>query len=135
MKMEGAAGDGPSAFAAGSVRSEYQGGTPAIGAPAVGTSSDRAQERFYANTARQLLRDELERQLRGSGEEIVASFAIWLDAEGGVQRFEPQASGNTAQDERLRAALTETFRTLRLPTPPANLPQPMRFRLTVRPQG
>jgi outer membrane biosynthesis protein TonB len=137
IKMEGAAGDGPSAFAAGSVSKDYAGGAPGTGpgGPA-GTAADRAQERFYANNARQLLQGEIERHLRADADQLTATFAIWLDRDGGIQRFELSPSGNDANDNALRAALDETRRQLKLPPPPAlALSQPMRFRLNVRPQA
>jgi outer membrane biosynthesis protein TonB len=137
IKMEGAAGDGPSAFAAGSVNKDYAGGTPGTGpgGPS-GTASDRAQERFYANTARQLLQGEIEKHLKADAEQLTATFAIWLDKDGGIQRFELSPSGNDGNDNALRAALDETRRQFKLPPPPAlALSQPMRFRLSVRPQA
>jgi hypothetical protein len=133
IKMEGAAGDGPSAFQSGSVSSEYQGGTPVTGA-AGGSGTDRAQERFYANTARQLLRDAIEQHLRSDAAQLAAVFSVWLDSDGTIQRFELRPTGDERQDGALRAALAETSRTLKLPAPPA-ITQPMRFRLTVRPLG
>lgn len=138
LKMEGAAGDGPSAFAAGSVARDYAGGTPGTGAASgpAGTAADRAQERFYANNARQLLQGEIERHLKADAEQLTATFAIWLDKDGAIQRFELSPSGNDSNDGALRAALDETRRQLRLPPPPAlALSQPMRFRLSVRPQA
>lgn len=137
LKMEGAAGDGPSAFGAGAVSKDYAGGAPSTGAPAAGaggTQSERAQERFYANTARQLLRDEIERRLKSEAEQLTAIFSIWLAQDGAIQRFELQASGDSAGDLALRAALDETSRQFKLPPPPATaLAQPMRFKLSVRP--
>lgn len=139
LKMEGAAGTGDSPFAAGTVRNEYQGGPPSLGAsaPAGGGASvvDRAQQRLYAQSARQLLQPEIERALRADAVELVASFALWVDADGAIQRAEVLPSGNPQHDTDLRTALDDTRRTLKLPQPPAALAQPMRFRLTVRPQG
>ncbi len=135
LKMEGAAGDGPSAFAAGSVGKDYSGGTPASGpAGGSGTSSDRAQERFYANSARQLLRDEIERRLKSDAAQLTASFAIWLERDGSIQRYELTPTGDAGNDTAVRLALDETSRQFKLPPPPA-LNQPMRFRLSVRPQA
>lgn len=137
IKMEGAAGDGPSAFSAGSVNKDYAGGAPTTGpgGPA-GTASDRAAERFYANNARQQLQAEIERHLRADADQLTATFAVWLDKDGGIQRFELSPSGNDANDTALRTALDETRRLLKLPPPPAiALSQPMRFRLNVRPQA
>ena len=88
IKMEGAAGDGPSAFAAGKVNNEYSGGAVSTGAAQTGTSSDRAQERFYANTARQLLRDAIERSLKCEATQATAEFSVWISREGALSRFE-----------------------------------------------
>ena len=139
IKMEGAAGDGPSAFAAGAVANEYKGGVPST-APAAsgggsGVTSDRAQDRFYAQSARQMLQGEIERHLQGDAAELTASFAVWIERSGAIERYELVPSSNARHDTDLRAALDEARKTLRLPTPPAALSQPMRFRLTVRPQG
>ena len=137
LKMEGAAGDGPSAFAAGSVGREYAGGDPVTtgsGTGGTGTASDRAQERFFANSARQLLRDELERHLKSDSSQLTAVFAIWFDGDGSIRRFELTPTGNAQADTELNAALTETSRGLKL-APPAGLTQPLRFKLSLRPLG
>jgi outer membrane biosynthesis protein TonB len=135
IKMEGAAGDGPSAFAAGSVSKEYIGGPPGGASAPAPNTADRANERFYANTARQLLRDEIERQLQGdSGGQLVATFAVWVESDGRIRRAELEPSGDTTRDSVVQTALDGTARALRLPPPPA-VAQPMRFRLTLRGQG
>ena len=137
IKMEGAAGAGPSPFAAGAVSNDYKGGVPSTGAASGGSgvASDRALDRFYAQSARQMLQTEIERHLRGDAAELGASFSLWVERSGAVARYELAPSGNAPQDDALRAALDDTAKTLRLPQPPAALTQPMRFRLTVRPQG
>ena len=141
IKMEGAAGDGPSPFAAGSVAKDYQGGAPATGPAAsaaaggTGVNSDRAQDRFYAQSARQQLQAEIERHLRGDAAELSASFSVWVGRSGAIERFELLPGSNPRDDADLRAALDETARGLRLAPPPGALTQPMRFRLKVRPQG
>jgi hypothetical protein len=136
IKMEGAAGEGSSAFAAGTVRNEYAGGAPSTGSPAAGTgvASDRALERFFVNSARQLLRDEIEKHLKDEVQEARAEFTLWVERDGAIQRFQLQPTGDDKLDADLRAALDLTQRSLRLPIPPAAL-QPMKFRLTLRPQG
>jgi periplasmic protein TonB len=135
IKMEGAAGDGPSAFAAGAVTKDYIGGPTGAASSAAPTAADRANERFYANTARQLLRDELERQLPGdAGGQLVATFAVWVEDDGRIRRTELEPTGDNARDGLVRNALDGTARALRLPPPPA-VAQPMRFRLTLRGQG
>jgi hypothetical protein len=131
IKMEGPAGDGPSAFAAGGVKSDYSGGAPVIGAAGGGTP-DRTQERLYASSVRQLLHDEIERHLASDSGELVATFSVWIDPDGTIRRFELVPTGDAGHDAALRAAFEQTSRALHLPGHD-NLPQPLRFRLTVRP--
>jgi hypothetical protein len=131
IKMEGPAGDGPSAFAAGGVRNDYAGGAPVVGGEGGGGSPvNRAQERLYANSVRQLLHDEIEKHLRPETGEIVATFSIWIDPDGGIRRFELQPTGDAARDADLQAAFGETSRVLRLPGH-GGIAQPLRFRLSV----
>ena len=133
IKMEGAAGDGPSAFGAGTVSSEYKGGAPLIGAAGgpVSNSADRAQGRFYANAVRQLLHDEIQKNLAPEAGELVASFSVWIDPDGSIKRFELTPTGDATRDTDLRAAFDQTRR-LHLPAHPG-LAQPLRFKLTLRP--
>lgn len=133
IKMEGQAGDGPSAFGAGTVTSEYKGGAPVVGAASsAGSGIDRAQERFYANAVRQLLHDEIEKNLRPEAGELVATFSVWIEPDGSIRRFELIPTGDAARDTDLRSAFDQTMRRLRLPTH-NGLQQPMRFKLSVRP--
>ena len=136
IKMEGAAGSGDSPFAAGNVTADYQGGRPTVGgAPASAAAVvDRAQARLYANSARSLLRDAIEQHLRSDANELTAEFTVWLAADGAIRRVELQPGADARTDTALQAALDETQRNLRLPRPPAAM-QPLRFKLTVRPQG
>ena len=137
LKMEGAAGTGPSAFAAGQVTNDYKGGTPTIGGAASTGGNDaarRAQERLYANSVRQMLRDELERQLSADAGELTATFALWVEANGRVGRWEIEDREAALEPKRqaaLQAALDKSAERLQLPSP-QGLAQPMRFRLTVR---
>lgn len=142
LKMEGAAGNGPSAFAAGAVNQDYRGGAPTIGgsgasAPA-GDGARRAQERLYANSVRQLLRDELERQLNPDAGELTAAFALWIEGSGRIRHWEiDERETTTLEPQReaaLKLALDRSAGRLQLPPPPT-AEQPMRFRLTVRAGG
>jgi periplasmic protein TonB len=135
IKMDGPAGDGPSAFAAGSVTNEYKGGAPVVGAvtsSAAGNAVDRTQERFYANSVKQLLQAEIEKNLRADAGEQTATFSVWVESDGSIRRFELVPSGDATRDADLRAAFDTTSRRLRLPTH-NGLPQPMRFKLSMRP--
>jgi periplasmic protein TonB len=135
IKMDGPAGDGPSAFSAGSVTNEYKGGAPVIGSASTGsvaTAVDRSQERFYANSVKQLLQAEIEKNLRADAGEQTATFSVWVEPDGSIRRFELVPTGDATRDTDLRAAFDTTSRRLRLPTH-NGLPQPMRFKLSMRP--
>ena len=132
IKMEGPAGDGPSAFQSGNVKNDYNGGAPVIGGQGGGAVPDRAQERLYATSVRQLLHDEIEKHLPADSGEIVATFSVWIEPDGTIRRFELVPTGDDARDAALRSAFEQTSHLLHLPSH-AGLPQPMRFRLSVRP--
>jgi periplasmic protein TonB len=125
------------------VTSDYAGGTPVTGpaaasapapVPAAPSVADRAAERLYAGSARNLLRDELERRFKSDTDQASATFSVWVEPDGAIRRYELQRSGDARLDNELDAALDDTARNLKLPPPPA-VPQPMKFRLTLRPQG
>jgi len=133
LKMEGAAGDGPSAFAAGPVTKDYQGGAPVIGGQGGDAPVDRAQQRLYANSVRQALHDEMERQLGPDSPDVDAQVALWIGPDGRITRFELQGA-RAAQETQLDAALQRCAQALQLPAPQA-VPQPMRFRLSLHASG
>jgi type IV secretory pathway VirB10-like protein len=136
IKMDGPAGDGPSAFAAGTVNKEYQGGAPSVGGAGGGTRSaaDRSLARFYASNARQTLTDDLDRRYSGDATTLTAEFALWVAADGSLQRYELKATGDARRDAELRAALDQTVAAIRL-APPPDMVQPLRFRLNIRGAG
>ena len=130
------------AFAAGAVSQDYRGGTPTIGgsgaSATAGDGARRAQERLYANSVRQLLRDELERQLNPDAGELTAAFALWIEGSGRIRHWEiDERETTTLEPQReaaLKLALDRSAGRLQLPPPPT-AEQPMRFRLTVRAGG
>lgn len=133
LKMEGAAGDGPSAFSSGSVNSEYKGG--AIGTGGGGTVGDRLAASSYGNAAKRELQAYLSREdgLRRAGDYKVP-LAIWIRADGTVERFELLgSSGHADTDELLRKAMARFsgFRN----QPPSHMVWPMRLQLTNRMSG
>lgn len=134
LKMEGAAGDGPSAFAAGSVTSDYKGGEIGGGnGPA--TLGDKLAANNFGNSARRELNEFLNRDqdLRRGGD-FKLPVSLWLNADGSIQRFQLiGSSGDSAVDERLRDTLAK-FKGFRN-APPAGMGQPMRVQVTNRMTG
>lgn len=134
LKMEGAAGDGPSAFAAGGIKNDYAGGPTSTGPGGSGTSSDRAKYQFYVNSTKQLLKDEIERNLQTDQKQVVVAFSIWVKPDGSVDRYELSSTGNERADEDIKAAFSQMARSAKLP-PPRDTPQPLRLRMTLLPQA
>ncbi len=133
LKMEGAAGDGPSAFSAGSVSSDYKGGAIGSGGGASAPSAgDRAKFNFYAKSAQQLLRSELDRTLARDVIRLGARLQIWIDASGRIDRYEINGLSDVAAQNQVRAAMQDISKGFRL-VPPAGLPQPLEMRLSVNP--
>lgn len=133
LKMEGAAGDGPSPFGAGTVTTDYTKG--AIGTGGGGTLADRMSAINYGNAAKRELNAFLNREegLRRLGDYQVP-IALWLRADGSLERFELQrSSGRDDVDQLLRKTLSR-FQGFRAP-PPANMAWPMRLQLTNRLTG
>lgn len=121
LKMEGAAGDGPSAFAAGSVSQEYKGGS--VGG--------RMAFAFYTNNLQRHLQDELARHKKLKGVDYRVTVRVWLSKSGAIQRVDlAGSSGNGEVDETLRRVLADVS-ALREP-PPENMPQPIKVRITNR---
>jgi periplasmic protein TonB len=133
LKMEGPAGDGPSAFSSGNITSDYKGG--AIGAGTGGTLADRMASNNFGNAAKRELNEFLNRdQALRRGGEFKLPVLLWVRADGSIERSSLEASsGNNDVDAALRLALS-TFRGFRNP-PPAGLPQPIRLQVTNRMSG
>jgi protein TonB len=134
LKMEGAAGDGPSAFASGEVTNEYKGGDigSAIGgAPA---KPNRMQYAFYTNALQRHIQDELARNRSVKQIDYRVVVKVWLDRDGSIQRAVlDDSTGDVKADAALSAALAE-MRAFR-DAPPADMPQPIRLRITNRLTG
>jgi hypothetical protein len=133
IRMEGAAGNGPSPFAAGAVTQDYQGGTPVIGGTGEAPALDRAQQRLYANGVRQALHDEMERQLGPEMPDVDAQVALWIAQDGRISRWELQGA-QPSQEPELQSALKRCAEVLQLAAP-QSVPQPLRFHLSLRAAG
>lgn len=134
LKMEGAAGDGPSPFAAGSVTNEYKGGDVGStigGAPA---RLNRMQFAFFTNALQRHIQDELARNREVKQIDYRVVVKVWLGRDGSIQRAVlDDSTGDDKADSALSAALAD-MRAFR-DAPPADMPQPIRLRITNRLTG
>jgi protein TonB len=133
LKMEGAAGTGPSAFGSGSVTNENQ--IPGSGGGGGGGVPEHNKDMFdaYGNYDN-LTKGELQRFLARSKDLQQRAFKVkvhlWVTGSGALKRYEVVGStGDTDLDETIRQALA-TLKELSTP-PPENMPMPIRLRLTV----
>jgi protein TonB len=131
LKMEGAAGNGPSAFAAGKVSNEDlskvgKGIGGEGGGGRVGTGVDTFGN--YAN----LIKGELQRGLRRNKslkeQKYTVEVKIWLSPSGSLDRVELGSStGDLALDELIKAGIVGMPAVSQ--TPPNGMPQPIRLRI------
>lgn len=121
LKMEGAAGDGDSAFGAGTVGREYAGG--AIGGAGM--------QGMYAGRLQRHLQEQLSRNRKLKESDYRVTVRVWLRRDGSVEKADlAQSTGNGGLDELLREALLQVAAMRE--APPENMPQPIRIRITAR---
>lgn len=125
LKMEGPAGDGPSAFAAGKITNDDL-SKLGKGGEAGGLFSPFNS---YAN----LVKGELQRYLRKNEDLRKRRYSVeahvWVNGGGKLKRFELVGStGDSDTDEAIKQAMSS------LPgfdeAPPPNMPQPIRLRIS-----
>lgn len=129
LKMDGPAGDGPSAFAAGTVLSEYKGGE--IGSGSGG--GNKMQFAFFTSQLQKHIQLQLAKNSSIKLKDYRVTVQVWLTTSGDFQRVELLSStGDAEMDETLRGALDHMAA---IRDVPANLPQPIRLRITNRMTG
>src|SRR3954451_5382647 len=125
LKMEGAAGDGPSPFQAGTVTNEYNGGTTIGG-----------KDGFAWFTG--LLKDQIENALAKDKDLAKGDYRlvvkVWISGSGKIERFELDGSSGNPQVDGLIKAAMNNVAPLSEP-PPESMPQPVKLRITSRSSG
>lgn len=129
LKMEGAAGDGPSAFAAGPVSNEYIGGeVKTIG------SDGGAKFNWYAGIVKNQIEAALEKDKKLTLAQYKLIVSIWLKPNGDVEKLEWSGSDANAEIEQAVKAALEGMPAMR-EAPPQDMPQPIKLRITARKMG
>ena len=129
LKMEGAAGDGPSPFQAGAVNNEYKGGAVAT----IG-SDGGVKFHWYAGLVKSQIEHAIEQDKALANGQYKLVVSVWLKANGEFDRLSVEQSDAVSEIEQgLRAALD------RLPAmrekPPESMPMPIRLRISARKMG
>ncbi|MES1988389.1 MAG: TonB C-terminal domain-containing protein [Pseudomonadota bacterium] len=129
LKMEGAAGNGPSPFAAGAVSNEYKGGEiKTIG------SDGGAKFNWYAGVVKSQIETALERDKQLTAAQYKVIVSVWLKQSGEIEKLE--LSGADASDDIQRAikSALENMPAMR-EAPPQDMPQPIKLRITAKKMG
>ena len=129
LKMEGPAGDGPSAFAAGAVSNDYKGGdVKTIG------SDGGAKFNWYAGLLKNQIQDALEKDNNLKEGQYKLIVSVWLKSNGDIERLEWSSSdAEPAIQLSVKAAL-DGMPAMR-EAPPEGMPQPIKLRITARKMG
>jgi periplasmic protein TonB len=116
LKMEGQAGEGPSAFAAGEVKQDYIGGD-------IGNGS-----RYAAYVSR--LEDQIQAELTKHKLRLAnVRLFVWLAPDGSIQRFSVAGADDEA-GKSVRTALADLHRVDEAPM--ADMPMPVGLQISVR---
>ena len=127
LKMEGAAGEGPSPFAAGTVSNEYTGGD--VGTKIGGGNTHQFD--WYTGQIKSRMEDALAKDPQLASGRYKVVVRVWINASGRLERFElVGSSGDTDKDERIKTALNHMPPVSE--APPENMPQPVKLRITSR---
>lgn len=128
LKMDGPAGDGPSAFAAGQVSSEYKGGEIGTGNGGV----NRLQFALFTSQLQKHIQASLARNNGIKLGDYRVNVKVWLTPSGELRVELASSSGDDKTDEALKQALAQIPP---IGDVPSNLPQPARIRITNRMTG
>ena len=131
LKMEGAAGDGPSPFSAGTVTNEYKGGD--VGTK-IGGKKGMAAFAWFTGQIKSRIEAALaaEKELASAQYRMVVH--VWFAKDGRVERADLQgSSGDTQTDELIRKAISAM--PAMAEAPPEDMPQPVKLRITSKNTG
>jgi periplasmic protein TonB len=129
LKMEGPAGDGPSAFQAGAVSNDYKGGdVKTIG------SDGGAKFNWYAGLVKNQIESALEKDEKLKQGQYKLVVTVWLKLNGDIEKLEVVQSDALPEIESAVKTALDNMPALREP-PPEGMPQPIKLRISARKMG
>ena len=131
LKMEGAAGDGPSPFAAGSVANDYKGGDVAT---KIGGGKSAYQFAFYTDQIKTLIEETLAKNKQLANGKYRVVIRIWLKPDGQIEKIELSGSSGDGATDKLIKTVLATMPPLQ-ERPPEDMPQPVKLRITAKNAG
>lgn len=131
LKMEGAAGDGPSPFSAGTVNNDYKGGD--VGTK-IGGKKGMAAYAGFTGQIKARIEEALAAQKGLEHAQYRLVLHVWFTRDGLVERAELQgSSGNASIDDLIRKTLAEMGPVGE--AMPEDMPQPVKLRITSKNPG
>lgn len=126
LKMEGAAGDGPSPFQAGAVNNEYKGGDVTTG-PKIGGKKNMAAFAWFTNKVDAQIKKALDAESGLSKVKYQVDVRVFLNAQGDIDHAELiDSSGDAETDALIRKVLS------RIPPLKESAPEDMPRKVIVR---
>lgn len=125
LKMEGAAGDGPSPFAAGEVNSEYKGGD--VGTKIGGVNKSKYS--WYNNKLSNEIQDAIQNHEKLKFDQFELILKIWLKHNGKIERLDiVRSTGDADRDALIKSVLSNLNK---VTAPPDDLGEPI-FTLKIK---
>ena len=129
LKMDGPAGDGPSAFAAGEVKNDYSGGdVKTIG------SDGGAKFNWYAGLLKSQIETALGKDQKLKEGQYKLVVTVWLKANGDIEKLDVVQSDAQPEIEKAVKMALDNMPAMR-ESPPEGMPQPIKLRITARKFG
>ena len=126
LKMEGAAGDGPSPFQAGAVNNEYKGGDVTTG-PKIGGKKNMAAFAWFTNKVDAQIKKALDAETALNKTKYQVDVRVFLNAHGEIDHAELiDSSGDAETDALIRKVLS------RIPPLNESAPEDMPRKVVVR---
>ena len=122
LKMEGAAGDGPSPFQAGAVSKDFNG---MIG------SDGGSKYSWYAGVIKSEIQKAIQRNKALTDGQYKIVVSVWIKPNGDIERLTVLQSDATPEIEQALKAALDTLQSMRQ-IPPEGMPQPVKLRITAK---
>jgi TonB family protein len=122
LKMEGAAGDGPSPFQAGAVSKDFNG---MIG------SDGGSKYSWYAGVIKSEIQKAIQRNKALTDGQYKIVVSVWIKPNGDIERLTVLQSDATPEIEQALKAALDTLQSMRQ-MPPEGMPQPVKLRITAK---
>ncbi len=122
LKMEGAAGDGASPFQAGKVTNNYIGG------------DNGSKYAWYAGVIKSEIQLALEKNPLLKNGQYKAIVSVWLKSNGEIEKVSLLDSDASPEIEQAVKLTLESLHAIRQ-APPADMPQPVKLRITAKKMG